>query len=145
MCYPSAPSELLNRAPELISRHMSDKLAKAEAAAEAKMQREAKKIAKAVTKDGTPLHVPALREYETDYDRGGELTNEITATRLWVDIELSKATEYAHMKPTERHEQTQRTIMIALAGKHGRTVEEQQQVLQAKAAAKAQAQARSRR
>lgn len=136
VCYPDAPANVLNRPPELVSRYRAELAARQDALAEARAQRELTRIAKSVTGDGRPLVVPALSSYSSDYDKGGELTNEVTATRLWVDIEVEKSTTYEHMRPGERHETTQKLIVAALARKHQRTIDEQEELLRQKAARK---------
>jgi hypothetical protein len=138
VCYPSAPSDYLNRPADLVSKTREEKdAAKAVRAAE-KAAREAKRIAKSATRDGAPLFVPCDEEYPTERDyRGQYLTSEAAATKLWTDIELGKTSDRLHMRPAAAQLEAQDIITRALAEKHDRTGGEQQAVLQGKAAAKA--------
>ncbi len=123
VCYPSAPSDLLNRPANLISVTRSEKqAAKVQRAAE-KVEREAKRKAKAPTSTGDALVVPE--------DQWGSkrvsLGTEVTARQCWNGIEqreLDFASGGWGRQASEAQIESQHLIVAALADKHGVTVEE---------------------
>lgn len=138
VCYPTAPAEVLNRPSAIVSKDRAQKEADKQAREAAKQQREEKRIAKSPTKSGAALRIPADRFYPTQRDeRGSVLGSERAATALWVEIETAEAVGWPqHMLPDQAQRESQAIIEEALAEKYGRSVEEQVEVLRAKAAAK---------
>lgn len=121
VCYPTAPSDYLNRPSDLISKTRAEKDAAAAQRAAEKAAREAKRKAKAPTASGEPLMLPST--YTVDRGRMEAIQTEATARREWNSAEDYKGwrsdPEYVAVL-VER----QRLIEEALAGKYGVDVEE---------------------
>jgi hypothetical protein len=119
VCYPSAPADVLNREPSIVSKDQAEKAAaKAERDA-AKAARDAKKAAAAPTASGEELALP---------DRYGDgrvewIKTERTAVTAWNDSEDSLRWDLAQNRPAfvARLRDRQEIIERALAEKHGIT------------------------
>lgn len=120
VCYPSAPSEYLNRPPNLISATRAEREAAAAERATAKAEREAKRKAKAPTAEGSPLIVP---EDEWGHPRA-TLNTEVTARKTWNGIQDRRTGEWGTAgwrRVSQAQIDAQYLIESALAAKHGMT------------------------
>lgn len=129
VCYPSAPSDYLNRPANLISKTRAEKDAAAAKRAEEKAAREAKRKAKAPTASGEPLMLPST--YTVNRGRMEAIQTEATARREW-----NSAEEYKGWRSDPDYiailVERQRLIVEALAVKYGVSDEEMEAQLRAR-------------
>jgi hypothetical protein len=125
VCYPTAPSDYLNRPADLVSKTRQEKDAAAAQRAAEKVEREAKRAAKAPTASGQPLVVP---QDQWGHDNA-TLNTEVTARQTWNGIEERRG---GWRPPTQQQIDAQDVIVRALAEKHGKTYAEQQAELRAR-------------
>lgn len=111
VCYPSAPVETLARPTRMFTPDEIEAQKNRDERAAAKAQRDADRIAKALTPDGSPLTIQARHGRETfKTERAATtwLVQEIGAHRVW-DYSLST--------------QGVAEVIAAIAAKHGKTIE----------------------
>lgn len=120
ICYPSAPVEVLSRPTKMFSEDEIAAQAAREAAKAAKAARDAKKIEKALTADGSELVIRTAQT--TEYFR-----TEI-AGRNWLVNELGSHKAFGYRKDDEAIA----IVLEALAIKHGVTVEQEREAIDAK-------------
>ena len=111
VCYPSAPVDDLSRPTLLLS---AEEIAKIDARAERadlKAVREAARIAKAATKDGSELVVPLVGRY-------AERFRTETAARQWL-VEQLGGKRLGGFYERLQHPEGQAVVIAALADKHG--------------------------
>lgn len=127
VCYPSAPAEVLNRPANLVSKSRAEKQAAADERARLKAEREAKRIAKAATADGSDLRIPASWG-----DREERIRTEATARQEWNRSQDAIAYAKRDLKDPmvdprraeeriDLHSTRQTLIEESLAEKHGIT------------------------
>lgn len=113
VCYPTAPAEILNRPTQMFTPDEVEKQAARAARAAAKAARDAKKIANALTADGSELKVTDAHGSRQFFQTERAATTWMVQDKgyhQWLDYSIS----------TEANE----TIIAAIATKHGKTVEE---------------------
>lgn len=114
VCYPSAPVETLNKPTTLFTPEEVEAQKARDERAQAKIEREAKRIAAGLTEDGSPLEVPTRW-------RGESFKTERAAT-IWAVDELYSANSYwaeRGFDPQDR--EGVRVVVAAIAKKHDRT------------------------
>lgn len=144
VCYPSAPVSILSRPSRIFSDDERSAQAAREARVAAKTERDAKRAAKAPTKDGRPL---VVNEVHVGYD------GTVRTYRKEMKTEITAVSEYIHFNDSLRYLKDAREvegakiamseIVRALATKHGISTIEMGDRLAAKIAAKAKREARS--
>ena len=129
VCYPTAPSEFLNKPTKMISREQEAKNAARIVAAEKKAAKDAKAAAAAPTAEGKSLIVSeASKRRDGSIEiRKEEIKTERTAVSYWMDYSGDDASY------TDRRDACD-AIVAALAGKNGITIEEQKAILAKKLA-----------
>lgn len=129
VCYPTAPVEALGRPSQLFhADEVAAQQAREERAA-AKVERDAKRIAKAATKDGSVLAVK-LGGYRE------RITTEVTATRLYVDASANAVRYADRLGLSDGDVLALAMIVVSLADKHGVTEDEERARLDAKVTAR---------
>jgi hypothetical protein len=123
ICYPSAP---VNKPTTMYTPDEKKARIDAEARAAAKIEREAKRIAKAATKSGEDLMVPL--PYSSSIHGLEPVRTEVTARQEWNRAEDLK--QYSQPHDVDRKLRIQEVIEVALADKHGVTREVMREELQ---------------
>lgn len=148
VCYPTAPAEVLNRPTTLFTKDEVTKQREREERAAAKAERQAAKVAKGLTPDGSEFVVryvepnaPGRERDESgnwvhvyrDRERREHFKTERAAVQ-WVVQQMSwsgAGNRYEYQRPAWTQ------VVEAVAAKHGKTVEEVWAEVTAKVAAKA--------
>jgi hypothetical protein len=121
VCYPSAPVDVLKRPSRIFS---TDEIAAQKAREEreaAKVARDAKKLAAAITPDGSELKI-------TDAHGHREYFKTERAATTWLVQSIGHHRAYGYTASPA----AEQTVIEALAAKHGRTVEEVTDEIEAK-------------
>lgn len=139
VCYPSAPTDVRNRPTRIFSPEEREQQRSREQRAAAAQQRNADKIAKALTSDGS--------EFEVDCTRNGHREREWFKTeRAATSWMVSNMADYrgwlSHREMDASMAEAHESIIEALAAKHGKTTEEIRVDIEKKVAAKVRRDAR---
>lgn len=138
-CYPSAPAEVRERATRLFTPDEVEQQQAREARAEAARQRDAAKIAKALTPDGSPFKVECTRN---GYPSRERFATERAAT-TWM---VSNMADYQGWMRDRTMDDSMREahedIITAIAEKHSKPVEEVRADIEKKVQAKVRRDAR---
>ena len=118
VCYPSAPIDVLNRPTKMFSEEEKRAQRDREERAAAKVERDAKKLAKAILPDGEPLKIPTWMgsEGQMHYDR----IQSLVAART----RLTDLCEDWRKNDSDIDKEAKAMIAEAIASKEGKTVEQ---------------------
>lgn len=150
ICYPTAPAEVLNRPTTLFTKDEVTKQREREERATAKAARQAEKVAKGLTPDGSEFTVRYVEQnapgwerdeagksvhVSRDRDRTERFKTERAAVQWAVDA-LYRVT-WSDAQPFKDALAGVEQVVAAVAAKHGKTCEEVRSDFDAKVAAKA--------
>ena len=139
VCYPSAPVEVLNRPTRIFSPDQRAQQDAREQRATAAQEREAKKIAKALTPDGSEFKVECTR---FGYLQRERFKTEATATSWAVSNIANFRTLYADREMDASMHEAHEKIITAISEKHDKPIDEVRADIEKKILAKIKRDAR---